>query len=133
MPIVITDYPELDFKQIEISGRVTIQDVKSIDDATFHSKDGVIPAYEFTDLSRITGIGFDFSQMTGVVDRMTNIIGRQQKTHRFAVFAPTELSFGVARMYEQSVQKDGVLVFVSKDRQEALAWLGMPELPEALR
>ncbi len=48
----------------------------------------------------------------------------KNKNFRLAIIAPSDLTYGLARMFEVFANLDGIMVFRSRD--EALSWLSVP-------
>ena len=75
----------------------------------------------------------DFSGVSGEgVLKVAKLVQELQAEHgeaksKLAVYAPTDLPFGLARMYSALVEKSPSLVAVFRDYQEALDWLKAPQ------
>jgi hypothetical protein len=78
----------------------------------------------FTDLSALEGIHLTFLEIEEIAhSRIESYRGCPVKS---AIFAPTPLAFGLARMYEQLMRRSPIEVGVFSELEAAAAWLGMP-------
>lgn len=82
------------------------------------------PFDRFTDLSGVEGIQVSFPDIEELAhNRIESYHGRRVKS---AIFAPSQLAFGVARMYEQLMRRSPIDVGVFSRLESAAAWLGLP-------
>lgn len=82
-------------------------------------------ADDYVDLSRVTAM-----TVTGEgVRRFGEMLregGRAGNPGRMAIFAPSDMAFGMARMFELSRGEGPIEVRVFRDEQQARRWIGLP-------
>ena len=132
MPVAYEIHAGLGLVVFRFWGRVhpkeaTEQALRSADDPGFRPKHG-----HLVDLSPQCDLDFDFGSMMHMVYRLEPFYARCNAEARMALYAPRDLAFGVSRMY-QSLTSDraGPEVGVFRDREEALAFLGLSETAAA--
>jgi hypothetical protein len=85
----------------------------------------------FVDFSRVAHFDVDFGRMLSHVGRLARQAPQRRDNSRTALFAPGDVAFGVARMYQST--GDGTLqhaVGVFRRRAEAFSFLGIADRPD---
>ena len=83
---------------------------------------------ELADLSQLTEIDLDYTTMRAVLKSVNAVYTRLPTRTRISFFAPEDVGFGMARMFEQLAGlQNGARAFVSRTEAEALAALDRPE------
>lgn len=95
--------------------------------AYLRDKDYVLNRSELCDLSRVTTLDADFKRIWSVLTMVNNQAGGAQVSTQCAIYAPADVMFGLARMYQSVAESaDGIRVAVFRDQAEALEHLGLP-------
>ena len=83
------------------------------------------PGFDFLiDLSGVTAIKMNFRDMQALVDYQNRVLRDRANYSKTALFAPDNLTFGLARMYEAFTDSLPVDFSVFKDVDSAFLWLG---------
>jgi hypothetical protein len=107
---------------IDFCGEITPQDLVAVVEQTrsFESS-GMHAPDRFTDTSGADAIAITFDAMSDFAALRTEaVIPNPVKN---AVFAPTEVHFGLARMFQQMNRNPNIELRVFRTRDEAWAWL----------
>ncbi len=92
--------PELNLVVVRYSGRLTTNDniqsiLKYVNDPEYDSGHNFL-----LDFSEGTEFDIDFPQMLGMVSRLRPIYSNRTGSSTTAIYAPSDVAFGIARMYE---------------------------------
>ena len=104
-----------------VSGEVTFPDLLEFF-ATARSGEG----HDWPMLVDITGATTEIgsAKMQRVADHVGKVVARDGHRASAAIFAPTDVSFGMARMYQTLCESRGIdVIRVFRVRSEAEAWL----------
>ena len=104
-----------------VSGEVTFPDLLEFF-ATARSGEG----HDWPMLVDITGATTEIgsAKMQRVADHVGKVVARDGHRASAAIFAPTDVSFGMARMYQTLCESRGIdVIRVFRVRAEAEAWL----------
>ena len=82
------------------------------------------PFNRFADLSDLLGITIPFKGLRQVAKHRESYQGTRVK---FAMFAPSSLSFGVSRMYQTMREDKGVNIEVIANLDSCADWLDVPK------
>ncbi|MCT4559221.1 MAG: hypothetical protein N4A61_14320 [Pelagimonas sp.] len=83
-----------------------------------------------SDLSDLTDFQVSGGEMMDVAHEISKFLGRAPSTVRFAFYAPTDLGFGLARMFEGFLPEgSNIQVRIFDDLKDAMAWLDVPGTP----
>jgi hypothetical protein len=86
-----------------------------------------VPGFnEVTDLRRADLRAVTADGLRGVRLLVSESVAGFTGTFRTAVLAPTDLGFGLSRMYELMSDESTESVRVCRDAQDAAAWVGIP-------
>lgn len=86
--------------------------------------------HAFLDLRDLAGIESGFSELMSVQSTAARSTVSSMKPYRISCHAPDDLSYGMARIYVTLLNGSGAAeAYVSRVREEAFAWMKMPELP----
>lgn len=114
-------------------GEVTVLDLRAARDEAFVSDQHAFMDNLFFDLRDVTGISFGFTEVLATNEAASSAVEQSGRPMKVACHAVKEVSFGVARMYEQLMTSSGNgEAMVTDNRDEALEWLGLPSIPAAL-
>ena len=108
-----------------VSGEVTTEDLRG--HATALANDPrARECDELADLSGVTGVSVPTEAVRGMAEWL-----RDADTNRpggkLALVAPTDVGFGMARLYEVHREHPDIEVRVFRERGDALDWLGLGE------
>lgn len=82
------------------------------------------------DMADVDSFDYGFKELHWHIMRVQDILHGRDDTMVVSFYAPTQLTFGMARIYQQVADVDGPLqVHVSDTRDIALAVLNLPSLP----
>ncbi len=88
----------------------------------------------YVDLGQVRNVDVGFREIHWTSVRATEVVRAQNWSLRVSIYAPTPVTFGISRMYQQLFGgQEFADVFVSEDRQVALDWLGLSDIPAPLR
>jgi hypothetical protein len=124
MPIYQEFAPAGTYAIIHLSGRVTAEDVLG-NMAEFSAHPSYRPGMpELVIIEKVEAIDLDFRTMLGVSSRMLTVYAQQAPVTQMAIFAPSDLCYGMARMFKAAADMGSAIdVGVFRDRYEALNWL----------
>ena len=128
MPITYQVLKGHDLNYVRHFGRVSSSDItdtfsKYAADLDFRPMDD-----QLADLSEVTEIDIDFDQMRNVLRNVNTVYQPFPTPTRISFYAPSDLTFGMARMFQQlAEQQEGANAFVSRTQAEALACLDRPQ------
>ncbi|MFT6222397.1 MAG: hypothetical protein ACJA1F_000232 [Paracoccaceae bacterium] len=88
-----------------------------------------VPGLDFyISLEKVTEIDLDFAKVTALRSLTESRSKGSQRLPKITLFAPTDMTFGMARMYETLLnQGDVAHAEVFSDEQQCFAWLGLSE------
>ena len=79
--------------------------------------------YEFSDMSRVTGLQVDPSIVAKIVEE--DHVAAKWRPHAIIVIvAPRDDTYELARQWEEQVQDLDWIIHISRERDEAVRWLG---------
>jgi hypothetical protein len=102
-------------------GTVTTDEILANSAAMAENGDVDHARVELVDLTGVVSEDVD----TAVLREIADNLKRATKIQRMAVLADRELHYGLARMFQAYASDSPVAVRVFRDRDEALAWLGL--------
>lgn len=111
---------------VQLRGRINIEDL--LDLLNENTRPAAMKALDalITDLSAVTDVALDFQQMTTLAGHADRAFANRDTPMRSAYYAPSDLSFGMARMYETlASMRPHLDVRVFRARQECADWAGM--------
>jgi len=125
MPISIHYDPEQNVLYTDATGEISLGDIMSyyseIERIDFKPQYSVLADYSeasielnYDDLNKMASKRSSISHGSGLV--------------KIAVFAKSDVVFGVARMYEAMIDKESYEVNAFRDREEAMQWLGIRDI-----
>jgi hypothetical protein len=109
------------------SGTITLPQFFAVFEAFVSDPDYLPGRPELIDLSRVEDIDIDFNRMRRVL-RMVNEQAPEVQVHTLtAIWAPTDMIFGLGRMYQQLAEMaEGIEVVVFREEAEVLDALSLP-------
>lgn len=116
---------------ITYSGTLTRSDLRHVASSLYDTPSSTVHVRTFIDLSTVVQSEVSFSDILGFVARVRET-RRMDLTvaAKVVLYAPTSLTFGTARMYQQLAEAEvGLSVFVSADLREALDCIALDALP----
>jgi len=132
MPITYTLYPDQGLVVTTFSG--VVADPEFVD---FYRSLYSDPAYsagvgELADLRQVTSFRITADALHEVKTLGEERYAGTDTTFRTAIVAPSDLSFGIARIYDALVAGGPEEVAVFRGLGEALEWLALDEIPDDL-
>ncbi|MEL0437833.1 hypothetical protein [Phycobacter sp. K97] len=126
MQVAVSLLPHLDLAYIQYRGRFAVADLPRVAEG-LNGIDGYSDlGATFDDMSLVTDMDIGFADLSNVARLTSARLGEQGRILRSAIWAPTDLSFGLARMYQMaSAMRGNLEVEVSADQATCLAWLGV--------
>ncbi|MEB3419963.1 hypothetical protein ACFSDD_11335 [Salipiger marinus] len=129
MPSQLTIFPERNLAYLHYAGRTTATQClgtsRTLRDHPLRRK---VQGW-LVDFSALEGFGSDFDEMRAAVQQVALQHDGQPPDTPLAIYAPSDLGFGVGRMYQQICA--GLLpmrIGVFREADRALAHLGQPEV-----
>ncbi len=130
MPVEAKYFPQHDLRWVRYSQTVTACDLADITQQIYIDRRLPLAGLEFVDFEAVTGFALGFAEVAGVHDIAVGAYRAVGRMLRLSCHAPTELGYGMGRMYTTLLNNSGQAeAFVSRDRAEALDWLGLQALP----
>jgi hypothetical protein len=83
-------------------------------------KEGLI---EYIDLSQVEDWKLAHQEVEKVTYVDSNGMGTVKKINKCAIFAPSDIAFGMARMYQNFADKYNSNIYISREMEDALAYL----------
>ena len=87
-------------------------------------KEGLI---EYIDLSGVEDWKLDHQEVEKVTYVDSDGQGTVKKINKCAIFAPSDIAFGMARMYQNFADKYNSNIYISRKREDALGYLKLKE------
>lgn len=112
--------------EIVIAGEVTESELAGAADRYFSESWAALPL-GLLDLREVVATDVSASLIREAATRAASQVDPHLESGKFAIVAPRDFLFGMARMYEILRSDSPVEVRVFRDRQEALLWLGITE------
>ena len=78
---------------------------------------------EYIDLSKVEDWKLDHQEVEKVTYVDSNGKGTVKKINKCAIFAPSDIAFGMARMYQNFADKYNSNIYISREMEDALAYL----------
>lgn len=78
---------------------------------------------EYIDLSEVEDWQLDHQEVEKVTYVDSNGMGTVKKINKCAIFAPSDIAFGMARMYQNFADKYNSNIYISREMEDALAYL----------
>jgi hypothetical protein len=127
VPIDFSLSLELDVLVARWHGDVDLQQYREGFAAYLDHEDYALGRPELCDLSGVKTLDADFKQIWSIVTMVNNQASGAPVNTCCSVYAPQDVMFGVARMYQSVADStDGVQVAVFREQAEALAHLHLP-------
>jgi len=108
----------------EVSGEINYDQVIMQIDFIFTLKDKIVCRYELHDHSNTEGINLTVDDMKKIASYSTKAKNIFQ--HSFAaIYAPTDFTFGIARMFQTfyELEDHSITVNIFRDKEEAIQFL----------
>lgn len=127
MAFSVLVYKELNLVLTQYSGQLDVAQMAEALAATLAHPDYTPGMMELTDLSQLTAADLDFDRMLGHKSRMAAHYGGQAVATTHYVIAPTDLGFGITRMYQTLMQDEvpDLDLRVFRSESEALEAMGL--------
>ncbi|MDE4132971.1 hypothetical protein PXK00_07605 [Phaeobacter sp. QD34_3] len=126
MQVAVSVLPHLDLAYIQYRGRFAVADLPRVAEAVNKIEGYSDMGATFDDMSLVTDMDIGFADLSNVARLTSERLWAQGRVLRSAIWAPTDLSFGLARMYQMaSAMRGNLEVEVSADQASCLAWLGL--------
>jgi hypothetical protein len=106
-------------------GELSAADIISYIQEVIADKDFEQGMLEYIDLSAVKDWQMDHQDVEKVTYFDFDGINSIKKTERCAIFAPSEIAYGMARMYQNLAEKYNNNIFISRDEKAALAYLNL--------
>ena len=131
MAVEILHFPVLGLRWVRYEGTLEATDVFATTQTVYVHVAGDLGWRSFVDLEAVTAVTVSFSHLHSATTTATAQLTAAGARLRLSCHAPTDLTFGIARMYQTMMGNTGVVeAYVSRDRDEALRWLGLQALPD---
>jgi hypothetical protein len=78
---------------------------------------------EYIDLSEVENWNLDHQEVEKVTYVDSNGMETVKKTNKCAIFAPSDIAFGMARMYQNFADKYNSKIYISRELEDALAYI----------
>ncbi len=108
----------------EVSGEINYGQVIMQIDFIFTLKDKIVCRYELHDHSNTEGINLTTDDMRKIASYSTKV--KNIFKHSFvAIYAPTDLTFGIASMFQTfyEIEEHTIIVEIFRDKEEAKQFL----------
>ncbi len=126
MQVAVSVLPHLDLAYIQYRGRFSVADLPRVAEALNRIDGYSGMGSTFDDMSLVTDMDVRFADLSNVARLTSERLGNEGRSLRSAIWAPTDLSFGLARMYQTaSAMRGNLQVEVSADQSACLTWLGL--------
>ena len=112
--------------EVVLSGEVTESELSTTFDRYFSESWSALPL-GLLDLRDLVATDVSAASIHKAASRAQNDVDPRLESGKFAIVAPRDFLFGMARMYEILRSDSPVEVRVFRDRAEALQWLGIAE------
>jgi hypothetical protein len=126
MPIQAKVDERRGFVEIVLAGEVTESELAGAIERYFSESWAVLPL-GLLDLCGVAATDVSAGLIREAVSRAEKYVDPLLESGKFAIVAPLDFLFGMARMYEILRSDSPVEVRVFRERQEALRWLGITE------
>ena len=136
MQVALSVLPHLDLAYVQYRGRFAVCDLPRVAEALNRVAEYSDVGATLDDMSLVTDMDVGFADMNNVARLTSARLSQERRSLRSAIWAPTDLGFGLARMYQTaSSMRDNLEVEVSSDLATCLDWLGLKagSLEELLR
>ena len=107
------------------SGVLTAADIIGYIKNVLKDENFVEGLLEFIDLSQVQEWKLGHQDVEKVTYFDFNGMGTIKKISKSAIWAPTDIAFGMARMYQSFAEKYNDKIFISKELQETVDYLGV--------
>lgn len=112
--------------EVVLAGEVTESELSAAFDRYFSESWSALPL-GLLDLRDLAATDVSAALIHKAASRAQNDVDPRLDSGRFAIIAPRDFLFGMARMYEILRSDSPVEVRVFRDRPEAVQWLGIAE------
>ncbi len=127
MPIDFSISKDLNVAVARWSGDVQLSEFRKGFAAYLEDADYVLGRPEVCDFSNMTTLDADFKKIWSILTMVNNQAGGAPVNTQSVIYAPDDVMFGLARMYQSVAEgTDGIRVSVFRDQAEALAHLNLP-------
>ena len=131
MPVRVYFFPDLDFRWVRYDVTLTTADVIAVIHQAYGTGGEPVGRRSFVDLETVETVGITFSDMNSATQTAVENLTAKSVRIRLAVFAPTEVTFGIARIYQTLMDNSGMAeTLVTRDRREVAPFLGLAALPD---
>lgn len=127
MPIDFSVSLDLDILVARWEGDVDVSEYRDGFTKYLQDPDYVLGRRELCDFSQVNNLDADFKRIWSVLTMVNNQAGGAPVDTQCAIYAPDDVTFGLARMYQSVADSaDGVRVCVFRGEAEALKHLALP-------
>ncbi len=128
MPYRYLRLPDIDLLYVELSGVLTLGDLKELQAEVLSDPSHRLEMSKLVALHGISDTALDFSSLLSLRGGLAELYYGQSKMTKWSLFAPSNLSFGMARMFQTLLTEippiraqvfqnpDAALAFVGTDR-----------------
>jgi hypothetical protein len=131
MPFSRTIHPDVNLLYIRGEGVVDRADLVSLQESLIHSAAEAQGRDQIVDLTLVARIDLSIDDISALRPR-SEALRRATQPGRLAIVAPSDITFGLARMYEMMFEESQPPreILVVRSIREATSWLNLPE-PES--
>ncbi len=131
MPVGVYYFPDLDLRWVRYEGALAAPDVIRVIHLAYGRPEGRAGRRSFIDMELVDRVEIAFSDMNSATQTAVETLSASGERIRSACFAPTDVTFGIARIYQTLMENAGVAeTLVTRDRGEVARFLGLEVLPD---
>ena len=131
MPVRVYFFPELNLRWVRYEVTLAAADVIAVIHQAYGRGDAPTGQRNFVDMETVETVGIAFSDMHSATQSAIESLTASGARVRSACFAPTDVTFGIARIYQTLMENAGVAeTLVTRDRGEVARFLGLEDLPD---
>ncbi len=131
MSVSVLYFPPLDFRWVRYERVVAAADVIAVIHRSYGSAIAQAGTRSLIDMETVETVEITFSDMNSATQTAVSRLTQTGKRIRSACHAPTDVTFGIARIYQTLMENAGVAeTLVSRDREAVVQFLGLEALPD---
>ena len=131
MSVSVLFFPSLDFRWVRYESVVAAADVIAVIHRSYGSEIGHAGTRSLIDMETVETVDVTFSDMNSATQTAVARLTASGQRIRSACHAPTDVTFGIARIYQTLMENAGVAeTLVSRERDAAVRFLGLEVLPD---
>ncbi len=131
MSVSVLYFPSLDFRWVRYEHEITRADILAVVHRSFGSEIGRAGTRSLIDMETVETVEITFSDMSSATETAVSRLTAAGKRFRAGCHAPTDVTFGISRIYQTLMENAGVAeTLVSRDREAVLRFLGLEALPD---